>query len=146
MPRSYLQSLKVKNLTKGRMTATGADFTITEADLADATSAKFILACGTLGAAGITVLSIHASDTAGFTPAAGNLVSAMLTTDLPVDADDGLIKLFEIADPARHGRYWSAIVTAGANACDAALLCVYEPKTTPTSAATAGADTRNVVN
>lgn len=117
-----LQRIKFHNF--GVDTVTGGTLTDAELDTQGASSLAVILQYGAIGTSGITVVSVHASDTSGFTPDAGNKVSTYELTggDLPADADDNTIDGFFLDLRAVSGRYVQLIVTAGAQACDIAAL------------------------
>lgn len=134
---SILQSLKYHNF--GVDEVTGGTLSDTEWDTKGLKQCQVVFAFGTLGAAGITALSVHANDTSGFTAGAGNLIASFTGADLPADANDRGIWVVDIPEAGIDGgRYVQVIVTAGANACDCAAIGIGVGDELPSSASTRG--------
>lgn len=112
---SIIQQIKVHNF--------GGDAIAADATLADVEwDMKGLGPCAVVFGTGIAfnstaacaVASVHQSDTSGFTPGAGNLVKALLTTDLPQANDDSKSFIVDLPEGPLNGRYCQIIYTNGA--------------------------------
>jgi hypothetical protein len=114
-----------------------------EFDSAGYESAVVLCSLGAVGAANFDAFSVHASDTAGFSPGAGNILADALT---PLQTDDTGIYGFIITDLTAVGRYINVIGDPGAAASDFAITLIAYPKDVgPTTAAERGLVANTVI-
>lgn len=92
---------------------------------------------GTLGTNGIDTLTVHADDTTGFTPGAGNEIADFSDNTLPANADDNTCWLVSV--PENAGRFVQIVVTNGAGAtADVSVTGIGIPSDGPTTDADRG--------
>lgn len=92
---------------------------------------------GDTGTGGLAAVSVHASDTSGFTPGSGNVVRELTGSDLPAEADDNKVWGFKL--PKTAGRYVQVIVTANSgDTADVSVTGCGVPFEGPASAADRG--------
>lgn len=118
MNRDSLQQIAHFNFGGAALDA--ANMTSVEVDVSRFSSVTVACGVGTTdGGSDPTVFSVHMSDTATFTPAAGNLVAT--ATVFPTAANQ--VTLIDIPDVDRRGKFMEVIVTAGDGATVSAIYC-----------------------
>ena len=118
MNRDSLQ--RIAHFNFGGASLDTADMTSVEVDVSRFSSVTVACGVGTTdGGSDPTVFSVHMSNTATFTPAAGNLVAT--ATVFPSAANE--LTLIDIPDVDRRGKYMEVIVTAGNGGSASVIYC-----------------------